>query len=153
MPTRALVILFSLLSVPLQAQWINEPSKGIPRRPNGAPNLAAPAPRQADGKPDLSGLWRVPLHPGYIANIAADLDLADVQPWAATLFEQRINDLGKDDPGTIGCLPMGPRHITGGGLSSTVKIVQTTALIVVLFEDLSYRQIFMDGRALPANPV
>jgi len=91
--------------------------------------------------------------PGYVANIAADLEAADVLPWAATLFDQRISDLAHDDPGTIGCLPMGPRHITGSPVVGRAKIVQTPGVIVVLFEDLSYRQIFMDGRALPVNPV
>jgi len=58
-------------------------------------------------------------------------------------------EFGKDDPGTIGCLPLGPRHITGGGTVGRAKIIQTPAMIVVLYEDLAYRQIFMDGRQLP----
>ena len=32
------------------------------------------------------------------------------------------------------------------------RIVQTPALIVMLNDDLTYRQIFMDGRALEADP-
>ena len=60
------------------------------------------------------------LHPGYIANVAADLRPQDVRPWAASAFAERIGNLGKDDPGTIGRLPLGPRHITGSstGLAS-----------------------------------
>lgn len=148
-----LALLSTLFAVPLQSQWLDEPTKGIPRTADGRPNLGAPAPRATNGTADLSGLWLTPLHPGYVANIAADLEAADVQPWAANLFEERITDLGRDDPGTIGCLPLGPRHITGGGLAGRAKIVQTPALILILFEDLTYRQIFMDGRALPVNPV
>jgi hypothetical protein len=34
MRTRALALLLLLLSVSLQAQWVNEPSKGIPRAPD-----------------------------------------------------------------------------------------------------------------------
>jgi hypothetical protein len=151
---KALLITFALtlLALPAGAQWLRQTTPGIPRLAGGTPNLAAPTPRSVDGRPDLSGLWSLRLHPGYVGNIAADLDAKDVQPWAAELFAQRMASLGKDDPGTIGCLPLGPRHITGGGLVSRVKIVQTPALIVFLYEDLAYRQVFMDGRQLPKDP-
>src|SRR5437016_9347656 len=39
------------------AQWIEYPTRGIPRTADGKPNLAALVPKAADGKPDLSGLW------------------------------------------------------------------------------------------------
>jgi len=146
-----LLAIFLLASTSLHAQWLNEKTKGVPRLPNGSPNLSAPVPRTADGRPDLSGLWLAPFHPGYIANIAADLQPADIEPWAAKTFNERLANLGKDDPGTIGCQPMGPRHITGGSLVQRAKIIQTPALIVILYEDLAYRQIFLDGRALPKN--
>jgi hypothetical protein len=134
-----------------QAQWLKEPTRGIPRRPDGSPDLTAPAPRTPDGKPDLSGLWLMPLHPGYLANIASDLDDDDVQPSAAATFTDRMNALGTGDPATIGCQPFGPRAITGGAMVGRAKLVQTSGLIAVLFETLEYRQIFMDGRELPKN--
>jgi len=80
MRTLVLAILTTLIAVPVHGQWINEPAKGIPRTPDGRPNFSALAPRGADGRPDLSGLWLTPLHPGYVANIAADLEAADVLP-------------------------------------------------------------------------
>src|ERR1043166_2905619 len=80
---------------PGAAQWLNQPTTGIPRLPDGKPNLAAPAPRAADGKPDLSGLW-TKISPKYSRNIAADLETRDIQPWARELVEQRREDLGRD---------------------------------------------------------
>jgi len=63
-----------------------------------------------------------------------------------------VFNYGKDDPWTIGCLPGGPRSIVGSRPGTLwIKITQTTHLITILYEDLSYRQIFLDGRALPAD--
>jgi hypothetical protein len=41
----------------LHAQWPPYPTPGVPRTPDGKPDLNAPAPRTADGKPDLAGVW------------------------------------------------------------------------------------------------
>jgi hypothetical protein len=89
-------------------------------------------------------MWRISVGAGYVANIAADLNADDVMPWARTLAQQRSENLGKDDPWTVRCLPLGTRHITNGGLA---KIIQTPAMIAILYEDLAYRQIHLDGRA------
>ena len=142
------VAIVILTATPLGAQWLKQPTAGLPRTADGKPNLSAPAPRTADGKPDLSGLWRFNAGP-YGGNIAADLKSADIQPWAEALYKQRFEDLGKDDPSTYKCLPQGPKAIIGLGWA---KIIQTPTLIAVLFEDLSYRQIFLDGRELPKDP-
>ena len=135
-----MLTLATLSAASASAQWV---------RPATKPNLTASTPRAADGHPDLTGLWQLGIEIGYAANITADLAASDIQPWAAALSRKRLEDFGKDDPEITGCLPGGPRHITRGGLS---KIIQTPSLIVILFEDLSYRQIFLDGRSLPRDP-
>jgi len=144
-----IAVVLTLLAASATAQWVKTPTQGIPRDGSGKPNLGAPAPRAADGHPDLSGLWQLGIEIGYAANITADLAKSDIQPWAMALSRTRLEDFGKDDPEITGCKPGGPRHITRGGLS---KIIQTPNLIVILFEDLSYRQIFLDGRQMPADP-
>src|SRR6516165_5815166 len=47
----------ALIASCASGQWLNYPTPGIPRLPDGKPNLSAPAPRTADGKPDLYGIW------------------------------------------------------------------------------------------------
>jgi hypothetical protein len=145
------VVLFFALGVSVSAQWLNLPTPGLPRTANGKPNLAAPAPQTADGKPDLSGLWMLNAGPGHIANITADLKAGEIQPWADKLYKQRLGNLGKDDPWTVQCLPAGPRQILKGG-DGPARMIQTPALLLILYDDLSYRQIFLDGRELPKDP-
>ena len=140
------------LSTPLAAQWLDHPTAGIPRTPDGKPNLTAPAPRTPDGKPDLTGLW-TKISPKYSRNIAADLKPEDIQPWAQALVEQRREDLGKEYM-NVKCVPLGPGYATSADStgSEMVKIVQTPGLILMLNPDLTYRQIFLDGRALEPAP-
>ena len=138
-----------VLCISLPAQWLKHPTPGIPRTADGKPNLTAPAPRAADGRPDLSGLWG--MNPGgYRANIAADLKQGEVQPWAQALFERHSGDFSKDDPADLQCLPQGPRANLYAPMME--KFVQTPGLLAILIEDLSYRQIFLDGRELPKDP-
>src|ERR1700689_4141738 len=80
------------------AQWRNYPTPGVPRLPGGQPNLAAPAPKIVDGKPDLSGTWQTLGF--YTGNLAKDLKPGEVsfQPWAAALYQHRLDTEGKEDP-------------------------------------------------------
>jgi hypothetical protein len=144
------LVLAALLvaSTTADAQWIKLKTPGIPRTADGKPNLKAPAPRVA-GAPDFSGLWRFDSDP-YTNNVTVDLKPEDVDPSAVAIYKQRMEDLGKDDPSTYRCLPSGPRQIFAP--NSWVRILQTPATIILLYENLMYRQIFMNGRALPKDP-
>jgi hypothetical protein len=129
-------------SMPTSAQWLNYPTPGIPRQPDGRPNLSAPAPKTQDGKPDLSGLWR------NSSKIDSDLKPEDVQPWAQVAAKQSAGNLGTDF-WQARCLPPGPLF----GFLDLTKIVQTPGLVVILSEQANlYRQVFMDGRQLPQDP-
>ena len=48
-------VVLMLTVVPAGAQWLHYPTKGVPRDAKGAVNMDAPAPKAADGHPDLSG--------------------------------------------------------------------------------------------------
>ena len=104
----------------------------------------------ADRKPDLSGVWRI-RQGTYLFFITSALKPGEIQPWAAALYKQRADNFRRDSDG-IKCLPPGPKAgISGGGFP--MKIVQTPNLMVVLYEyQTIYRQIFTDGRSLPADP-
>ncbi len=120
--------------------------------PGGTPNLAAPAPRTPDGKPDLSGLWNR-ISPKYSRNIAADLKPEEIQPWAQALVQQRNENLQRDYMNVL-CLPLGPGYSTAADSTGAemMKIVETPALILILNPDLTYRQIHLDGRKLESAP-
>jgi len=142
--------LSGLLSGPLSAQWLTYPTPGIPRLPDGKPNLAAPAPKTPDGKPDLSGVWMT--RGGYTVNIAKDMkpDEVPFQPWAEALYKHRLSNNGKEDPQGRCVLSGVPRENV---VPYPFKILNTNGMIVILYEALhSYRQIFMDGRPLPKDP-
>jgi hypothetical protein len=143
------VVYAALLCAPASAQWLNHPTPGTPRLPDGRADLSAPAPRTADGKPDLTGVWRG-AGPLYRFNITQDLKPEDIQPWAEALFLQRVRDSRKDSP-LARCLPVSvPFH----DFFNLVRIVQTPALTLMLYESPNspHRTIFTDGRELPKDP-
>src|SRR5262245_19266352 len=152
MKSLAVAVVTLALGTSLAAQWLTHQTPGIPRTADGKPNLTAPAPRTPDGKPDLSGLW-TKFSPKYARNVAADLKSEEIQPWAREVVDERRENLGKDGM-QVRCLPLGPAYPTSGDStgSEMVRIVQTPQLIVMLNPDLTYRQIWMDGRKLESEP-
>lgn len=158
------MILLTAALQPAAAQWLNQPTSGIPRTPDGKPNLNAPAPRASDGKPDLSGMWgwedNRPCPPDGCPDQKVGQEFINIgwslkgglpyQPWAADLVKQRTSENSKDDPQSR-CLPRGALRILTDGLFK--KIIQAPGLVVILTErNAGYRQIFTDGRPLPAEP-
>src|SRR5215468_3123109 len=157
------IVVTCAFSVPAFAQWLQYPTPGVPRLPDGSPNLQAPTPRTADGKPDFSGVWEPeknrPCPPEGCADMQVPLEFLNIgwslkdgppyQPWAAEIKKKRAEENGKDDP-VSRCLPGGivKLHTT----PQLRKIIQIPGLLVTLNEmDATYRQIFTDGRPLPSS--
>jgi hypothetical protein len=148
----------------LVAQWLHYPTAGVPRTRSGQPNLSAPAPRMAGGKPDFSGVWE---NDGYDPSRAEGLaggppktaffDIANAlggappyQPWAADIAGKRKAEFGKDNPDAR-CLPLGVLQMMAHPLPK--KIVHSPGLLVILHErNMEFRQVFTDGRPLPGDP-
>jgi hypothetical protein len=154
---RAAVAGVVLLCLNARGQWLNYPSAGIPRMPDGKPNLSAPAPKK-DGNPDLSGIWRIarpssiPAGTGSYASLQywtkEGVDIS-FQPWAEALYKQRYASFGVGRPSER-CLPHG---IPDAMLVSEFKITQYPGLTLILYEEFArFRQIFTDGRPQPVDP-
>jgi hypothetical protein len=134
--TRTLLLAACVSTTPALAQWLHFKTPGIPRTPDGKPDLSAPMPHSTDGKPDLTGVWR--------AELSAQ-ESPQVQPWAEAVAKGRMEDLRRDSPEAL-CLP-GPIANMGVG-----EIVQTPGLLLMLYGGTLYREIFLDGRELPKDP-
>jgi hypothetical protein len=154
------VVVLVLIPTLAGAQWVNTRLPGVPRLPNGAPNLAAPVPHTADGTPDLSGVWAsvadrtdVPLDSTPIPRSRAGSDIALGIPggapetaWAKEVHAQRRQSRAIP---TERCLPSGiPPDMLRPSLP--FKIVQARGVTVILLEEfVNWRQILTDGRSLP----
>ena len=152
-------------------QWLQYPTEGIPRKPDGKPDFTAPAPRLPDGHPDLSGIWHA-AQPRQCVNGAGDSvpcgneiggsplggnlgrnlpgSALPYQPWAAKLMQERHAVLSVDDP-HVRCLPDNPPR--AWTLPHLTKAVHAPKLLILLYEvNAMYRQIFIDGRPFPDIP-
>ncbi len=152
------VLLSSCIS--LSAQWLNYPTAGIPRTPDGKPNLSAPAPKAPDGKPDLSGLWAI--RTSGRQDLEYFLDINKVvkgglpyKPGIGEMAHARARPENKLTQPISHCLPTGllVEHTVPASMGGVQKIVQTPGLVFILFEyNMMWRQIFTDGRPMPTEP-
>jgi hypothetical protein len=135
----------ALAAVPAGAQWKNLPKDSVPLGPDGKPNMSAPAPRTASGRPDLSGIYTPSYR--YFQNLAADLGLDKVPMTdeARKIHTARATGLlGYEEPDAH-CLPQGVPKVNNAPVP--FKIVQTEKLVVLVYEAFNlWRQVFLDGR-------
>jgi hypothetical protein len=159
------------------AQWLNYTPAGTPLK-DGKPDLLAPAPRGADGKPDLTGIWQHErtsvaefkriLGARYETESRSALlgmELEGVHIYGLNVFA----DL---KPGESLLKPAGEAAMkrrtaeqkvdnvchgeygwpVAGLLSEPFKIVQAPKETMILYEiDGLHRQIFVDGREFPSE--
>jgi len=126
------------LTTSVNAQWLTRRTPGIPRTPDDKPNLDAAAPRQ-EGHPDFSGIW-------VGRNVIMPVPEDALTPNSKELLRERQDNYFKDRPANR-CRPSGPEPVAGWK-----RIIQTPTLITILNDDLTYRLIFLDGRALEKDP-
>ena len=166
-----LVAIFGATSAVVHTQWEKRPDPRVPRLANGQVNLDAPAPKAADGHPDLSGLWTrapgdgrgrgrganatppPPPPPGTppvatFGNLGANMtDGLPFTPWANDLLKQRMAATSKENP-DANCMPMGFTQFHQQ--PQPREIVQLPNKVLILYEaNYGLRQIYTDGRTLP----
>ena len=157
-----------MMSPPTRAeQWPTHPTPDVPRTADGAPDWYAPAPKTANGKPDLSGIWRGgggnlvdrtgpfrspfsrPAPDVWMATsmwVGVSLPLTD---YGEALMTSRQAADSRDNPRSH-CRPMGFMQLHT--VASPAKYLQTARELVILYEgNGERREIFMDGRSLPDN--
>jgi hypothetical protein len=175
---RAVVMAACVAAAPsLVAQWPSYPTPGVPRTPDGKPDLTAPTPRTADGKVDFSGIWDIrfgggggrgrgagapptpptpppPPDPNAIP-VSQFFEVAGrgyplpLTPWGAELKKKRMADNSKDNP-DVYCLPIGLMQYHNH--PQPRQIVHTKNLMLITYEsNYGLRYIYLDGRPAPNN--
>jgi hypothetical protein len=178
--SRAITVIAALfVSVTsLHAQWPARGPADAPLTADGEINLDAPTARSSTGNPDLSGTWggggrdyvapiRTPdgtvirtggptgfSYPGRDVAYTAGIYIAPLfvfrrTPYGDELYNARRANDSKDNPRGL-CLPMGIVQLhTSAGVA---RYVQTPKALLILYEvNGERREIFTDGRPLPAN--
>jgi hypothetical protein len=96
---------------------------------------------------DLSGLWVPEDARGSL------FDESRILGWARDAMLEAEENFYTTDP-RFHCLPSGPSSYPAGpSVGGVRRILQNPGIIGVLNPDMTYRQIFMDGRELEAEPL
>jgi hypothetical protein len=167
-----------LLPMGAHAQWLNYPVPGTPRLKDGKLNLSAPAPRGADGKTDLTGVWAHEITPVaefkrmFGAAYEAESRAALIGMELESVHKYAMNILLDLKPGEAALRPEGEAAMkrraaerrvdnvchgeygwpVAGLLAEPFKIVQAPKETMILYEvDGLHRQVFTDGREFPAT--
>ena len=151
------VVAAAIFSMPLLAAPAAAQNAGTP----------APAPRTADGKPDLSGVYQSSTRrgrewdaeaPGEQPGVAAPRRPGDVRPgqrepipfqdWARKQAQEYLNRRSIDDPAAR-CMPQASPRTTPVGLFP-VQFVQNAHDLVILYEYMDEARVIpIDGRGHP----
>ena len=148
----ALMLLFlpGLISRSATGQWLNYPAAGIPRLPNGEPNLSAPTPRTPDGKTDLYGIWVMDQTPQEGPFVQAPRNEIKPEDIILTPQGEALQQQIKENFSDAECLPL---NFPGLARVQPFKILPSRGSVAILYEfSTTYRQIFLDGRELPKDP-
>jgi len=136
--------------------WWACAAQTTPEERESSPQGAAP--RTADGKPDLTGVWQGgtkqrgtweeansglgvggtgtdPSAPPLPSSQQVITDPAPYQPWATNRVLESFKKRGIDDPAGL-CLPLGVPRLSIVGLFP-IQIVQTETQVVILYEYMS----------------
>jgi hypothetical protein len=167
MEAKELLICVALVAVSAgaaSAQWLDYPTPGIPRGKDGKVNLKAPVPKDAAGKPDMSGLWQKVASPwapppndatqgfgsmsAFMPPGAPESEIL-MKPEAAALYKKRADAWGAGRPSEF-CLP----HTVPDQMFITrpLRMIQTKYFTAMLWEELNnFRMIYTDGRPHPKD--
>jgi hypothetical protein len=154
----------------LLAQWPKHPTDG-PKTATGELDLKAPAPKTADGHPDLSGLWRPgrpnggnakgkgkgqaapPRAPGeppaaQFGDLGSGFEKGlPYTEWGRKIRDERKGNNSKDNP-DANCRPLGLMQLHTHPFEK--KIVQGKDAIVIMYNaNNDVREILTNGQTLP----